>query len=275
MDQAILIGTKYNPKSLINKIKNEFDYTLNHRGDIVFLDCEKYYGQVSHDRIKNRLATVIAEVIIEDWAHLLIKKIIREHYYFFNEEEKRAIEEKVLDIIKNKLNYYFFYRKENITKKILDYLNKNRELVLDGFVNFRLKDYKLDLEELVDIVVDDFMLEKEYFEFIRLLKYFVDIQEPKVPEVNIILNEKNFKLLNSQGNEIENEYLEGILLESTDSNINYEDLLISALITLAPQKLVIHTEKKDNRQETLKTIENVFGNKVSYCLSCSFCCNKL
>ncbi len=32
------------------------------------------------------------------------------------------------------------------------------------------------------------MVEKEYNEFIKLLKYFVDVQENKIDEVNIIID---------------------------------------------------------------------------------------
>ena len=90
-------------------------------------------------------------------------------------------------------------------------------------------------------------------EFIRLLRYFVDIQEPKVNEVNILL-EKNsmFKLLDSEGKEIENEYLEGFCVELMSNSVNYEDLLISALITLAPKQLVIHLKMKKNLKKLLK-----------------------
>ena len=38
------------------------------------------------------------------------------------------------------------------------------------------------------------MVEKEYNEFIKLLKYFVEIQESKVDEVNILIEEE-WKLL--------------------------------------------------------------------------------
>ena len=67
--------------------------------------------------------------------------------------------------------YYPSSRKKQITEKIKEYLDKNDELILDGFINFRLKDYMLEIEGLVDDAVDDFLMEKEYLEFIRLLRY--------------------------------------------------------------------------------------------------------
>lgn len=50
-----------------------------------------------------------------------------------------------------------------------------------------MNDIKEDLEAVIDKVVERYMVEKEYDEFINLLKYFVDIQENKIDEVNVII----------------------------------------------------------------------------------------
>ena len=38
-------------------------------------------------------------------------------------------------------------------------------MILEGFVHFRLSDYKETLEEIVDFAVNQFIIEKEYTEF--------------------------------------------------------------------------------------------------------------
>jgi hypothetical protein len=48
---------------------------------------------------------------------------------------------------------------------------------LDGFLSFRLKEYRGRLAEVVDKAVDEYMMDMEYKEFIRVLRYFVDVQE--------------------------------------------------------------------------------------------------
>ncbi len=83
--------------------------------------------------------------------------------------------------MKSFINTLYQIRRRNvIVRKLMDYFENTDSLILDGFVNFRLKDYMKDLEEIVDKAVDDFLMEREYKEFIRLLRYFVDIQEPKI-----------------------------------------------------------------------------------------------
>ncbi|KJS81932.1 MAG: hypothetical protein JM58_16060 [Peptococcaceae bacterium BICA1-8] len=278
MVEAILVGTSKNPKALINRFDNEFkslkfNYKLNNKGNITFLGCDNYDKNISPGEFKNLLANIIADIIIEDWAQILIKRIIRDHYYYFNEEEKKNIREKAFELLKNDVfSYKPIIRRNNIVHRVIEFLERNQEIVLEGFVNFRLKDYIMEIEDIVDSAVDDFLLEKEYLEFIRLLRYFVEIQEPKVNEVHILLEKNNvFKLVDRNGKLIESEYLDGFSVELMNNSINYEDLLISALITLAPRLVVIHLVNQGEPKDTIKTIENVFGKRVRRCMGCILC----
>lgn len=250
----------------------KFNYKINNKGNITFLGYELYEQNISALEFKNLLANTVADIIVEDWVHILMKRIIRDHYYYFNEEEKKNIKSKALELLKSdQLKFRPVTKKDEIAQRVLDYLEKNKELVVEGFVNFRLKDFMMDIEDVVDSAVDDFLMEKEYLEFIRLLKYFVEIQEPKVNEVHIIfIKDGTFKLVDKDGKEIENEYLDGFSLELMNNSINYEDLLISALITLAPRLVVIHKTRSGSK-DTVKTIENVFGKKSRRCSGCLIC----
>jgi len=275
--EAITVGTSKNPQALINRFNEnkavKFHYKINNKGNITFLDIDNYQSNISTQEFKKLLANIITDVIIEDWPQIIIKKIIRDHYYYFNEEEKKNIREKALEFIKKgEFPCKPQMRRMNILNEVMKFLERNDEIVLEGFVNFRLKDYVVEVADIVDAAVDDFLLEKEYMEFIRLLKYFVEIQEPKVNEVHILLEKNNtFKLVDRDGNPIENEYLDGFSLELMSSSINYEDLLISALITLAPRVVVIHLNNSPGPRETVKTIENVFGRRTRKCNGCSLC----
>ena len=51
-----------------------------------------------------------------------------------------------------------------------------------------MKELRSDIEEIIDKVIEGYMVEKEYKEFIKLLKYFVDIQESKIDLINIVID---------------------------------------------------------------------------------------
>jgi putative sporulation protein YtxC len=154
----------------------------------------------------------------------------------------------------------------------MDYFDNSNNIILDGFVNFRLKEYIKDLEEVVDKAVDDFLMDREYREFIRLLRYFVDIQEPKIDTVHVIVSYDNhYTLLDGSKNEITNECIQEYVNEISEGEINYDDLLVSSLITFAPRKIVIHSSGQFRNKELLETIKNVFAGRVVLCQGCEIC----
>lgn len=116
--------------------------------------------------------------------------------------------------------------------------------------------------------VDEFVIEKEYNEFIELLRYFVEIQEPRIGLVNVLQEtDGSFQIMDSNENIIKNEYLEGYLVDMFDGEVEYEDLLVSALINIAPEKILLHFDDA----EVEKTVKSIFGERVSICQGCYLC----
>ncbi|HBS58116.1 MAG TPA: putative sporulation protein YtxC, partial [Firmicutes bacterium] len=134
------------------------------------------------------------------------------------------------------------------------------------------KEYRLELLDAVDKAVDDFMMDREYKEFIRLLRYFVDVQEPRIEEVHVIVQANGlFRILDSSGKTINNQYLEGFVVENAEIDLNYGDLLISALITIAPQSVTLHGPNIKQASEVIETIHSVFDGRVCICDGCELC----
>lgn len=243
------------------------------RGNYTFLGYH-LQGQnetSSHDNLllKHYVAKAISDVVVAKWEENLVQGIVKNHYYYFNEGERKEIVQRTLELLKE---YDEIPRKNKILLKVMDYLESNDDLILDGFITFRLQEYINELEEAVDQVVDDFLMEREYNEFIRLLRYFVDIQEPRINLVNVLLKPTGyFQLYDGNENVITNEYLEGFIIDLPEGEINYEDLLLSALITIAPSKIILHLPDETKVQNTINTIKNVFGERVTLCPGCLKC----
>jgi putative sporulation protein YtxC len=223
------------------------------------------------------VSNALADYIIRCYEEKLIKRIVNSNYCYFSKVERKDILKEALNIVKNEdksfLNTLLQIRRRNIiVKSLMEYFESSNTIILDGFINFRLKDYLKDLEEIVEKAVDNFLMEKEYREFIRLLKYFVDIQEPKYENIHIIAtNHGTYTLLDDRREEITNECIKEYLNEISESEINYDDLLVSSLITLAPKKITIHNISCFKNKELLETIHNIFYNNVCICRSCSIC----
>jgi len=231
----------------------------------------------SYKTLKTYVSNALADYIIRQYEERLIGRIINSNYCYFNSVERKEILKQTMRIIRNEeksfINTLFQIRRRNvIIRKLLDYFESSNNLILEGFVNFRLKDYMKDLEEIVDKAVDDFLMEREYREFIRLLKYFVDIQDPKFESIHVIVGfDGKYALYDEMKREITNECIQEFINEISEGDINYDDLLVSSLITLAPRKIIIHCVGQFKNKELLETIKNVFSDKVVLCSGCEIC----
>lgn len=232
---------------------------------------------LSYKALKMHVSNALADYIIRQYEEKLVGRVINANYCYFNSNEKKDILKHAMRIIKNEeksfLNSLFQIRRRNvIVRKLLDYFENSNNIILDGFVNFRLKDYSRDLEEIVDKAVDDFLMEREYKEFIRLLRYFVEIQDPKFEAIHVIVDyDGKYLLLDDNKKEITNECIQDFINEISEGEINYDDLLVSSLITLAPRSIVIHSPNHFRNKELLETIKNVFMGKVVICKGCDIC----
>lgn len=250
------------------------------KGTHTFLGCNLAEGELSfrnYERAKSLLkdcvAEMLAEHILDREEQNLIRKIINRNYYYFSEQERGDIYNHALKLLDGEGAGDFDRpaRRARLVTGLQEYLDAHHELVLDGFMAFRLKAYRERLAGIVDRAVDEHMMDKEYKEFIRVLRYFVDVQEAQINEVHIIFGAGDtFKLRDAGGGKIHNQYLEALMIRGED--INYEDLLISALITIAPQTVIMHfASAAGPASPVVETVQNVFAGRVTFCHGCKLC----
>lgn len=226
---------------------------------------------------RNHIANALSDCFINQWEQDIIRKIIKVYYYYIKEEDQLFIYNNTIKMLntdnRNGRRDYLnpIFRKSRIQYKLLEYLEGNSDIIIDGFINFRLKEYIEELKDAVAKSFDDYMMEKEYREFLRLLKYFVDIQETIIETVHVLTEGNNFKLLDGNMEIINQEYFDEFLTDLKDGELNYEDLLISTLITIAPQKVILHISVERAKTEVFRTIQNVFTDRVTLCKGCENC----
>ena len=154
-------------------------------------------------------------------------------------------------------------------KNIKEYVKENKAMILDGFVYFRLRAYLEYLDEVVDSGVNQFVIEKEYREFISLLRVYV---ESKVPEYNllhliyingesILLDEKR-NIVSVSENIYNAKYLSDISFSSNDFALN-------TLLCLLPRRIEIHLI--DDEDEFINTLMLIFEGRVTICKDCDIC----
>lgn len=225
------------------------------------------------ENLKYNISNILAEYILNTYDIIFAKKVLTKNYKNLVSEEKKEI---FCDFIEKKshenFSEHFNIRKTRIVNLLLEHLKVSDEIILDGFVNFRLKDNKKYVEAFIRDLISEHLEKSEYNEFINLLKYFVDVQTPKVSIVQIMFeDEKGFVLLDAFNNRITQVYHDEFLEDFVDEDVNKNDLLISSLLTLAPLRVIVHKIRSFENSKIISSVENIFGSRVVLCKGCDFC----
>lgn len=218
------------------------------------------------------LANALAETILVHWEKEHVRQIVQKRDNLSEENLQRIVNRTLeyLDRGQGQLHEYRINRKTSLVIQILTCLNQSAYFDLEGFLVFRAQEYKSDVHKAVEYALEECIIEKEYMEFIRLLKHFVDNQKPQLECLHVLMTAQGkFDLLNEQGDKITQQFLEDYQLDHLHE-LGYEDLLVSSLIAVAPRQIILHI-RYAGYKDALQTIRSVFGERVTDCRGCSLC----
>ncbi|MEC0225903.1 putative sporulation protein YtxC [Paenibacillus alba] len=228
------------------------------------------------------LAGALAEHIMVDKESTILRNLIMKEFKYEGKEDVEAIEsyckqslhtETVIEeaSLLNSGISGRLRRKQVLSDQLLLALEETSRLSLDGFLKFRLQDYTDELREIAEYAIDEFMMDRQYQEFISLLQYFVYIQEAKIPVAHLIhKGGHEFVILNDRLELIDaNEFDASFKLEVLEKDINFEDMIVSTLITVSPANIYIHT--RDPEMTIIKTIRQIFEDRTTVCSYCRTC----
>lgn len=270
------ICIKTNNENLLDYLLNELDYIevkpvaisknqfKNYKNIII------HYSGNDNKKFVHEVSCILSCLVIDELEESFLKMILLKNYFYFNSTEMKHILELCYEIFSDDFNTYFDKKHNLLIDSFENYLITNKSIILTGFINFRIKNYMTILEDVVDEAVNSFVVEKEYLEFISLLKMYVNSQNSNCDVVHLIYNKNNSTLLDKDKNQInvsddifKAKYLSDISFSSNDYALN-------TLLTLVPKKIHIHLI--DNCiDEFINTISLIFENRVEICTDCSIC----
>ncbi|WP_315117464.1 putative sporulation protein YtxC [uncultured Clostridium sp.] len=224
------------------------------------------------------ISNILYKALVEEFNEKYITEFITETYFFLSLDELKEIRHISINVFKddgpaiNDNSIFYINSKNEIIKKILECVENKEEVNISGFLTFRMKVLRSGLEKIIDKVVEEYLIEKEYNEFIKLLKYFVEIQDSKIDMLNILIKDDgSYGVLDKEGKDIMEDFVKDFMDSRISGSINMEDILISGLITYCPEQIIIHGDKNCKNNEILNTIKNVFINRVYFCEECKMC----
>lgn len=217
-----------------------------------------------------KISSVVCCAIIKFYEPNIIKRIVSSNYFYFSDIEQSKITMLCKNSLLDSESNDILNRDNLIISSLYEYFKTNKSLILEGFINFRLKKYIETIDLAVDSSVNKFVIDKEYLEFIDLLKAYVNSKPFGLNIVHLIYNKEESTLLdefkdviNLEDNILDTKYISDISFSSNDYALN-------TLLTLLPQKICIHlvNSKED---EFINTLKSIFNNRIFICKDCDIC----
>lgn len=267
---------KTNNYNLLNYLLNELDYVEIEPVYITTNEFKNYKNIIVHyrgnenDKFIHEISCILSCLVIDELEETFLKKIIHKNYFYFNFNERKHILEMCFDIFADDFNSYFDKKYNYLINNFETYLTTNKTIILSGFINFRIKNYISILEDTVDQAVNAFVIEKEYLEFVSLLKMYINTQKCNSETIHLVYNNENSILLDENKNviNISDDVFKAKYL--SDISFSSNDFALNGLLTLLPKKIYIHLI--DNYiDEFINTLSLIFENKIEICNDCNIC----
>lgn len=217
----------------------------------------------------NQLSDIITDCIIKFYEEKILSHIINFNYFYFDSYEKDEIKKDCLNILKLKNISNYANKRETIWVSVFEYIMEHNSMILSGFVNFRISDYTKSLDYIVDVSVNKFILEKEYREFIDLLKLYIYSKKPNKELIHLIymgedsiLLDENKNIISVSKNVFNAKYLSDITFSSND-------YILNTLLDLLSEKINVHLINIED--DFIKTLKSIFEKRLYICTDCDIC----
>ncbi len=223
------------------------------------------------------LASIVAHIIISHFRDLIFKDLIKDNYFYFKPEEQRQI----ANLARRSFQKGIYCNRQGVVQatiesRIKEYLfSEGQHLNLEGFINFRLQDFQEELKKAVEVAVESYLMEKEYRELVRMLRYLLELEEPKIDLVHLLVDKKGqIWVADEQFKKIDPRQWEDFSMEDLESYFDFEDVLISMLVSIAPGQVQVHQNVLPRYPKFVDTIKRIFERRVVFCSGCEHCCQE-
>ena len=228
-----------------------------------------YFGN-DNKLFTNKISSILSLLVIDELEPGLLESIIKNNYFYFDFNERKQILKLCFEITENDF-YDTFDKKINfLYNSFYEFILENKSIVLQGFINFRDKDYLKILDNIVNEAVNNYIIEKEYLEFISLLKLYINSQDSGCKLIHIIYNneesillDENKEIISISKDILNTKYLSDISFSSNDYTLN-------SLLTLLPKKIYVHLIDC-YIDEFVTTLKAIFEGRLTICTDCDIC----
>ena len=220
------------------------------------------------DFISGKINNIIKEYMIEECYKYLDKS-----YFYFEDNENILIKQNINEEVNNDIKTGLIFK-----NKIKEYLQDNTSLNINGFMKFRLKFISSYAQQIVEKCIDNYLIKKEYSNFINILKYFSEEDLENRENINIIYKNDKLQIYDDNMKKISIISNVEFSKDLEPSEIIYDESIINSIITISPKKIIMHLTKAyegmdETSRNTIDIINKLFVDRIKFCTNCEYCKN--
>ena len=270
------ICIKTNNKTVIDYLLENFE-NLNMKETYISIKDFKHfsniiihYKDINNTTFINSISNILTKSTILFYEDNLITDSIYLNYFYFNKLEIKSIIENTQKLLKE---YDVINTKYDlINNSIFKHLLNHHSLYFKSFIDFRLKEYKDLIDKKIDLAVNQFLIDKEYIEFVNILRLYINSESSSsnLEHLHLIYKNKdsiiiddNKNIVSCNDNITKAKYISDITFSSND-------LALNTLLNLLPNKITIHLVN-GFQDEFIETLKLIFQNKITICEDCDIC----
>lgn len=229
-----------------------------------------HYNGNNNSEFINKISYILSIMVIDELEDQILTNIISQNYFYFNIDEQKQIINLCFDIMIENFSNNFEQKLQILNSLFYNYLLCNKSLYLTGFLTFRMQNYINILDTILSEAVNSFIIEKEYLEFISILRLYINSQSSNCNTVHFVYSEnhsilldENKQIIDTSSNLFNAKYL-------SDITFSNNDYILNTLLTLLPNHIYIHLI--DNcKDEFINTLKTIFEHRVIVCTDCNIC----
>lgn len=228
------------------------------------------------DALIPQFAEALTNVLLNDWLFDVLYDELQQQHRELTEDEIEYLVLVLLHELKSGElviggRSFLDWRKRTATA-FQNLLKCHDTLELSGFVRFRLRQFKYGLAGAVDERVQQFLLDREYDEFVAMLRYMLESQPESEQELHVFCSPERVWIMDSVGRLVRDTEVTEAAIAESEGEVNSEDLAMSILITRSPCRIVIHDTYPDAPWPSFpETLTRVFAERTVRCGHCSTC----
>ncbi|WP_020374542.1 sporulation protein YtxC [Sulfobacillus thermosulfidooxidans] len=202
------------------------------------------------------LARAIAE-FIEAHRELWMRRLLRQQFDYLSSEERLWVLGRALQILDNRENTSQRRRVDLMAISIMLFVAEHQTVIIEGIQDFLMPAIRDEMLAVLGEAVDDYFLEREHREYIRFLRQFSERQMSIRAVVHVTY--PDLRITDERGRSVATGLIEqlqdGLPLDQDLA----DELLLSALVLLAPGQIVLHGNFPHDLDHTIR---DVFPGRV-------------